>query len=82
MQYHIEITTKRWAYGGRSSTTTLLCIHLYVLCVYVQNSRGFLPVYWQTQGGLHPSVRPQPASSSAPLVLRSHALCRYCPPRR
>lgn len=43
---------------------------------------GFLPACWQTQGGLHLLVRPRPASSSAPLVLHSHALCRYCPPQR
>lgn len=58
---------------------------IYIFCIYVcihAKSYGFLPVYWQTQAGLHLSVHPQPASSSALLELRSHALCHYCPPQR
>lgn len=48
----------------------------------IQKDYGVSPVCWRTQEGLHLSVHPQPASSWAPPVLHSHALCHYCPPQR
>lgn len=52
------------------------------MCACTQKHYGVSPVCLRRRGGLHLSVHPQPTFSWAPPVLRSLALCHYCPPQR